>query len=51
MAAMQEQRDLANEIGAAISDPMNAGIDMDEVSLNDFIHSSTRPPDQYTLSF
>ena len=31
MASMQEQRDLANEIGAAISDPMNAGIDMDEV--------------------
>lgn len=33
MAAMQEQRDLANEIGAAISDPMNAGIDMDEDEL------------------
>lgn len=31
MASMQEQRDLANEIGAAISDPMNAGIEMDEV--------------------
>ena len=32
MASIQEQRDIANEIADAISNPMNAGIDLDEVS-------------------
>ena len=31
MAAITEQRELANEISEAISNPMNSGIDLDEV--------------------
>ena len=31
MASIQEQREIANEISDAISNPMNAGIDLDEV--------------------
>lgn len=31
MAAINEQREIANEISEAISNPMNAGIDLDEV--------------------
>jgi len=33
MAAIQEQRELANEIAEAISNPMNAGFDLDEDEL------------------
>jgi hypothetical protein len=32
MAAMQEQRDIANEIAEAISNPVNMGLELDEVS-------------------
>jgi charged multivesicular body protein 4A/B len=32
MAAVNEQRELANEVAEAISNPMNAGVDVDEVS-------------------
>ena len=31
MAAINEQREIANEISEAISNPLNAGIDLDEV--------------------
>lgn len=31
MAAINEQREIANEISDAISNPLNAGIDLDEV--------------------
>jgi len=34
MAAVNEQRELANEIAEAISNPVYGGADMDEVSLN-----------------
>ena len=30
MAAINEQREIANEISEAISNPLNAGIDLDE---------------------
>lgn len=33
MAAITEQREIANEISDAISNPMNAGIDLDEVRI------------------
>lgn len=33
MAAMQEQRDIANEIAEAISNPVNMGLDLDEDAL------------------
>lgn len=36
MAAITEQREIANEISDAISNPMNAGIDLDEVILLTF---------------
>jgi len=35
MAAVNEQRELANEVAEAISNPMNAGIDVDEDELRD----------------
>jgi len=35
MQAIAEQRELANEIADAISDPMNSGIDLDEDELKD----------------
>lgn len=31
MAAVNEQRELANEVAEAISNPMNAGVELDEV--------------------
>ena len=31
MSAINEQREIANEISEAISNPMNAGIDLDDV--------------------
>ena len=37
MANVNEQRELANEIAEAISNPMNAGIDLDEVIYH-FLH-------------
>lgn len=33
MAAMNEQRELANEIANSLADPVNAGMDVDEVSM------------------
>ncbi|KAH8118280.1 Snf7-domain-containing protein [Phellopilus nigrolimitatus] len=35
MAAINDQREIANEISDAISNPMNAGIDLDEAKLAD----------------
>jgi charged multivesicular body protein 4 len=35
MAAITEQREIANEISEAISNPLNAGIDLDEDELKD----------------
>jgi hypothetical protein len=35
MAAVNEQRELANEVAEAISNPLNAGIDVDEVRVYD----------------
>jgi len=35
MAAISEQREIANEISEAISNPLNAGIDLDEDELKD----------------
>lgn len=37
MAAITEQREIANEISDAISNPMNAGIDLDEVGIRVFL--------------
>lgn len=37
MASIQEQRDIANEIAEAISNPVNMGIDLDEVSHWDYL--------------
>jgi len=31
MTSIQEQRDIANEVSEAISNPLNAGIDLDDV--------------------
>jgi len=31
MAAVNEQRELANEVADVLSNPLNAGIDLDEV--------------------
>ena len=40
---MNEQRELANEIAEALSNPLNAGIEMDEVRLSLSIPSYFSP--------
>lgn len=42
MQAIAEQRELANEIADAISDPMNSGIDLDEARLFGLVLHPTR---------
>ncbi len=39
MQKMAEQRELANEIGEAISNPIYGGMEMDDVSTSDVCHS------------
>jgi charged multivesicular body protein 4 len=41
MASINEQREIANEISDAISNPLNAGIDLDEVTISLFHYSKS----------